>query len=233
MPTIPTMPKLPPGFLGPQAKFKNFKLDVFSHTNSIIRLFSGNQVSIRIGYTYPTLMDFELQNADTGRDGSKYVYKEIDEDEQVVKFNITLPRKGSWKFMIYAQPVHDEAGGSGLENVFNYLLLCARISKKAKPHPRQSKEWREGFVLRSPMDIGPEKAGTEVSFSLGIPNASGVSVVIGQEWTELERMSPQSKEWSGKVFLHKSYFGYGEKVSVNVRFQEDCPSYATVLEYTI
>ncbi|XP_064602830.1 uncharacterized protein LOC135468479 [Liolophura sinensis] len=220
------VPDLPNGYLGAQPKFKEYGLSVMSHSDPVIRL-QGNEVEVKIGYSDAVKTTASLIKASTEEESKDYVFTQS--KGSVLTYMATLPSEGWWKLQIYALPAKDP--GNQLIGVYNYIIDCPRIIKKAYPFPKQYAQWKDGCYIFEPMVLHKDVKGPSVRFRLSIPHAKAVAVVADQEWTHLKE-SGQKGLWEATVDLAK-YYGKNTRVTVNANFGEDKTSYSTLLEYRV
>eukprot|EP01022_Parablepharisma_sp_SALTPOND_P012058 TRINITY_DN1540_c0_g1_i1.p1 TRINITY_DN1540_c0_g1~~TRINITY_DN1540_c0_g1_i1.p1 ORF type:complete len:614 (-),score=102.86 TRINITY_DN1540_c0_g1_i1:74-1915(-) len=114
-------------------------------------------------------------------EGGTFVQKLVDHYEVDVIFN----NKGKHKLQFYA-------GTKKMNNyssVFNYTITCTKVGEGLMKFPQQFPTYAEvGAVLYSPK-IGPLKVGENVKFKIQAEKAEEIAVVIGEQWTHLQKVN--------------------------------------------
>ncbi|ESO90318.1 hypothetical protein LOTGIDRAFT_218011 [Lottia gigantea] len=233
------LPKLPPGYLGPQHKFAEFGMATSSHHDPIIHL-DTNTVTIQI--RSETLLRvtgnlLAVQEDTSEVEHPEYIFAHT--LGSMITFIINLPHTGFYKLQLYACPVSDSS--QQLPGVYNYLINCRQVTQAVFPFPKQYAQWKEGCFMYEPgviatttgpngQQISKDRLPPEVNFRLMIPKAEAVAVVAGEDWTQLDRL--QGNEWGGILKVDK-YYGTNTKITVNANYGADKTSYATLLEYCV
>lgn len=169
---------------------------------------------------------------DANNDCSQHVLQQS--RKEVVYYLIRFPKPGYYKFVLFALPFTDPA--DSIPAVFNYLVEASQPSKMQSPFPQQFQQWKEGCYLHSPQDGRIPATNPYVTFEMEVPNATAVAVVIGDDWTQLER---HGERWRGEVYVEKHVVGGGalqdhvKRVSVCANYGSFQSSYSTILEYTL
>ncbi|XP_064601314.1 uncharacterized protein LOC135467470 [Liolophura sinensis] len=175
----------------------------------------------------PVKTTFSLIEANTKEDRSECVFAQTNLEDNTISYHITIPAKGFWKFQIFALPQSDPS--KSLAGVYNYLIHCVKVTKRAYPRPTQFKDWKDGCILKEPMVLHGDVSGPTVRFRVTIPDANKVAVVVEQQWTHLMKIDD---EWSGNVVL-RNHYGKNASVTLNALYGPEGGSYSTLLEYTI
>ncbi|XP_050399570.1 hillarin isoform X2 [Patella vulgata] len=233
------LPKLPPGYLGPQSKFTEFGLSTASHHDPIIHL-DTNTVTIQIRSEAPLRVTGNLlavQDDSSEVEHPEFIFAHT--MGSLITFIVNLPHTGFYKLQLYACPVNDSS--QQLPGVYNYLINCREVKQAVFPFPKQYAQWKEGCFMYEPgviasttgpngQKISRDRLPPQVNFRLMIPKADAVAVVAGDDWTHLEKL--QGNEWGGVIDVEKHY-GKNTKITVNANYGGDKTSYATLLEYTV
>ena len=220
------LPKLPPGYLGPQPKFSEYGLNTLSHHDPVVHL-ERNCLEVQFATAQEMRVTANLIEVETEKDYPDFIFTQT--QGSVICFIVTLPMEGFYKLQLYAIPANDSS--QQLPGVYNYLLNCKRISDRVIPFPKQYAQWKEGCSMEGPMILHPDTCkGGEALFRVHIPKAAAVAIVAGDEWTHLT--SPQPGMWEGKVPLGH-HFGKNCTVTLNANYGGDPTSYATLLQYTV
>nr|KAG5714243.1 hypothetical protein BaRGS_018460 [Batillaria attramentaria] len=230
------MPKLPPGYLGPQPKFNEFGMKAVSHQDPIIHL-DCNTVTIQLKCEQPMRVTANLISVEKEEEFPDFVFSNTVGSN--ITFVVNLPHSGFFKLQIYAIALADKR--QELPGVYNYLINCRQVTQAVFPFPKQYAQWKEGCFMAEPGVIpsprGPygnqvqvDRLPDTVNFRVSIPGAEAVAVVANNEWSHLKR--GEGNEWSGPVRVGHCY-GTNAKVTLNANFGGDKTSYATLLEYVL
>ncbi|XP_029644723.1 uncharacterized protein LOC115218879 [Octopus sinensis] len=220
------LPKLPPGYLGPQQKFEEFGLRAITHPNKLIKL-EGNFVEIKLATAEPMRVTANLISVEENKEYAECVFTQS--EGATVSFMVLLSKTGFYKLQLYALPCRDTS--QQLPGIYNYLVYVPAIVKQPYPFPKQYAQWKEGCYMWDPLVLGPyaEKKMANVNFKVSIPSANAVAVVADQDWTTLEK---KNNIWEGTVELGK-YWGTNTRVTLNANLGGDASSFATLLEYSV
>ncbi|VDN14418.1 unnamed protein product [Dibothriocephalus latus] len=156
-----------------------------------------------------------------------------------VEFLLRFPRKGFFKLQLYALPAenHDDSP----TRVYSYLIeasTCYQMHGPIVPFPKQSHRWRRGCYLKTPIDgiLGLDDNGKlsgkpprGLPFSVSVPNAIAVAVVVGDECTAL---NSEADRWKGNVHM-KQHWGKEKKLTVRAKYSASDTEYSTLLEYSL
>lgn len=158
-----------------------------------------------------------------------------------VFFLARIPRLGFYKLQLFALPEGDR--NDSLPGVYNYLIESAhnthRLRGQIMPFPQQFAHWRRGgCYLDTPTEgilgLGPNgrlmsSPPAELPFTLAIPSAHTVAVVVDEDWTYLER---RGDRWEGSVPM-KNHWGCQSRLAVCACYSPDDANFSTLLEYTL
>ena len=158
-----------------------------------------------------------------------------------VYFLIRIPRLGFFKLQIYALPEGDR--NDSLPGVYNYLIEASKATHRLRgqlmPFPQQFAHWRRsGCYLDAPTEgiLGLDSNGrlmanppAEVPFSLSVPSAHSVAVVVDDDWTYLEA---RGDRWEGNVPM-RPHWGRQSRLSVCASYSQNDANFSTLLEYTL
>ncbi|KAL8579136.1 hypothetical protein ACOMHN_036075 [Nucella lapillus] len=233
--TTAPLPKLPPGYLGPQPRFSEFGMTTVSHPDPVIHL-DCNELTVVLQSKQPMRVLTNLLAVEGDEDFSTYTFSNTSESTTSI-FTVSLPQVGFYKLQIYGTPVSDQ--DQQIPGIYNYLVNCRKITQAVFPFPKQFAQWKEGCFMAEPMAIvtpkGPfasqvqkDQLPDEVTFCVDIPRVKAVAVVVDQEWTHLEKCGVS--RWSGKVKVGHCY-GSNSRVTLNANYGSDKTNYATLLEY--
>ncbi|VUZ48628.1 unnamed protein product [Hymenolepis diminuta] len=237
------VPNLPLGYLGPAARFYELGLQVVSHPDPLIK---ADAAEIRIQFAYqpqrPLKMMAQLifSSNNTSEDYSQMVLQQMRMGQ--VFFIVRIPRLGFFKLQIYALPESDR--DDSLPGVYNYLIESTKATHRLRgqlmPFPQQFAHWRRsGCYLDSPTEgiLGIGENGRlmnnpppEINFSLAVPSAHAVAVVVDEDWTYLEA---RGDRWEGIVNM-RPHWGRQSRLSVCASYSpEPDANFSTLLEYTL
>ncbi|ESO06527.1 hypothetical protein HELRODRAFT_188380 [Helobdella robusta] len=222
---VEPLPTLPSGYLGAQPMFKKLGLTTLSHIDPYIQADSG-ELQVHLGITQPIRVTSQLifSSANKAEDVSDYVLQQSKPDK-VILF-VRLPKPGLYKLQIYALPYSDT--NENLPGVFNYLISSHVAATGLPCYPKQYGQWKEGCYLLAPLD--GVLARNLQRFSVEVPKANSVAVVVGDDWIQLEQKS--GGLWQGEVDLGKSK-GQDLKVALCANFGNVKASYSTLLEFSL
>ena len=180
----------------------------------------------------PLRMSSDIFYINNGKEDnmSNYVLKQSNGDS--ITFQLRLPRKGLYKYTIYAAP--STKSNVGLPGVYHYLINCHQIAGPCMEFPTQYGSWDEGCFLNYPQDGVITRASapnSQVPVKVSVPKANFVAVVIGEELTQLHQEGPESS-WEGTVPLGL-HWGKESKMALCANFGSRKTSYSTLLEYSI
>ncbi|KAM7539819.1 hypothetical protein Aperf_G00000021016 [Anoplocephala perfoliata] len=236
-------PNIPVGYLGPAARFYELGLQVVSHPDPLIKA-DAAEICIQFAYQpqRPLKMMAQLIFASNNvtEDHSKMVLQQMRMGQ--VYFVVRIPRLGFFKLQIYALPEGDR--DDSLPGVYNYLIEAAtathRLRGQLMPFPQQFAHWRRsGCYLDSPTEgiLGLDGNGrlatnppAEINFSLAVPSAHQVAVVVNEDWTYLEA---RGDRWEGAVDM-RPHWGRQSRLAVCASYSPDRDAnFSTLLEYTL
>lgn len=227
---VEQLPMLPPGYLGPQPTFAKLGLACTSHTDPYIQTDNGS-INVAFDTTQqPLRMTSQLIYVSSGRNDDLSDYIMQQGKDTTVAFMLRLPNQGLYKLQVFALPYTDTS--ESLPGVFNYLIRCTGTQPSPQTFPKQYGQWKEGCYLYEPIDarINPGTQPT-IAVKLDVPKANSVAVVIGEDWTQLER-KPPSESWQGEVDVEK-HRGHETKVAICANYGSVKASYSTLLEYSM
>uniref|UniRef100_A0A0V0J7E0 Transglutaminase-like domain-containing protein n=1 Tax=Schistocephalus solidus TaxID=70667 RepID=A0A0V0J7E0_SCHSO len=234
------LPSLPPAYLGPGPKFSELGLSTVSHSDPFIRADTGELcVHLAFQQNLPLKLMAQLLFAtnDASEDCSHMILQQTRMNQ--VYFLLRFPRTGFFKLQLYALPENDR--NDSLPGVYNYLIEaseCHRLRGQVMPFPQQFAHWRRGCYLETPTEgiLGLEANGRlssqppdSLPFSVSIPNAFAVAVVVGDEWTQLD---PKGDRWEGSIPM-KGHWGIERKLAVCASYAANDVNYSTLLEYSL
>ncbi|VDO00390.1 unnamed protein product [Rodentolepis nana] len=237
------VPNLPIGYLGPAARFYELGLQVGSHPDPLIK---ADASEIRIQFAYqpqrPLKMMAQLifSSNNTSEDYSQMVLQQMRMGQ--VFFIVRIPRLGFFKLQIYALPEGDR--DDSLPGVYNYLIEAAKTTHRLRgqlmPFPQQFAHWRRsGCYLDSPTEgiLGVNENGRlmstpppEINFSLAVPSAHAVAVVVDEDWTYLEA---RGDRWEGAVNMLPHWRRQSRLAVCASYSSESDANFSTLLEYAL
>lgn len=234
--TVEPFPTLTTGFLGPQVSYSQLGLTTIDQVDPFIQTASGD-LQVSFGTTQPLRVTSQLTYVSSSepRDCSEYILQQG--SQTGVTFIIKLTEKGMYKFQVFAAPQASTV--DSLPGVFNYLIDCRGTLTNLAPFPKQFGPWKEGCYLYEPLDghlqanrpsQGSASSYQHIYFSMEVPKAVNVAIIIGTEWTQLVQKSPG--RWEAEVFMEK-HWGKERKASVCANFNTAATSYSTLLEYSM
>ncbi|VDD81628.1 unnamed protein product [Mesocestoides corti] len=236
------LPNLPASYLGPAARFYELGLQTVSHPDPLIKADAG-ELRIQLAYQpqRPLKMMAQLIYASNNAsdDHSQMVLQQMRVGQ--VYFMVRIPRLGFFKLQIYALPEGDR--NDSLPGVYNYLIEATKTTHRVRgqlmPFPQQFAHWRRsGCFLDSPTEgiLGLDASGrlmanppAELPFSLAVPSAHTVAVVVDDDWTYLEA---RGDRWEGNVPM-RAHWGRQSRLSVCACYSEHDATFSTLLEYSI
>lgn len=220
------LPKLPPGFLGPQPKFTEFGLRTLNEHDPLVELKDGNHIEIQLATTRDMKFNGQLINADTGQDVSDFIF--IQTQPSIVTFLVNIPSSGFFKLQIHGNVAEDQSHTS--LGLFNYLIHCKEVTDSVYPYPRQLGHWKEGCYMFEPLILHAHMNQPEVKFRAHVPKAKQVVIFAEQNVYPLESLGPV--QWEGSITLSK-YYGTDTKVILAANYGGDEERFATLLEYRL
>lgn len=214
--------------LGQKTQFKEMKLELATHPGAAFDV-DDNEAEIKIKTPTPLKTTFKLLFGKTEFDCNRCVFSQTKGDKVV--FSITFPRKGFYKFNIFALPANEP--GNSYPCVFTYMIEVKRATKDVCAYPKQYSPWpAKGCYLFSPLYLDPSKKMDDVKFKVYVPKAKRVAVKAGDEWTHLDKSKDEEDVWGAKVVL-EHYRGKNVTVRLNAGWDDDSTSFESLLEYTI
>ena len=229
---VEPLPLLPPGYLGPQPMFQTVGMSQPSHQDPYIQVESSD-LDISIKMSQPLRMTSQLiyVSGKQQEDLSDYILQQGTSSD-IISFQLKLPKTGLYKYQMYALPYSDSS--ESLPGVYNYLINCHQVAAVIIPFPKQYGQWKEGCFLHQPQEgtISRSSVGAELPFSVSVPNANSVAVVIGEEWTQLDQQGGKDAPWVGNVPLSQ-HWGNEDKMALCANYGSVKASYSTLLEYSI
>ena len=227
---VEQLPMLPPGYLGPQPTFAKLGLECTSHVDPYVQTDNGIlQVAFNM-HQQPLRMTSQLIYVSSGRNDDLSDYIMQQGKDATVAFMLRLPYEGLYKLQVFALPYTDTS--ESLPGVFNYLIRCTGTLPSPQTFPKQYGQWKEGCYLYEPIDACIERSTQPTTtVKLDVPKANSVAVVIGEDWTQLERQPP-SESWQGEVDIEK-HRGHESKVAICANYGSVKASYSTLLEYSL
>lgn len=234
---VEPFPALPPNYLGPQPQFKPLGLTIAEPADPFIVL-EGGELQLSFMMTQPTRMSCQLlfSSEDGDRDYSEYSLQQS--VDNAITYVFKLPAPGYYKVQFFALPASDPS--ESLPGVYNCLVECRSTYVSSVPYPKQYGIWREGCYLYEPLDghlqpNRPSKGGAStyqhVFFSLDVPKATSVVVVVGEEWFPLDQ-KPGTTSWNGEVQM-ESFWERERKLSIVASYDDPPSRFGTLLEYSM
>jgi len=220
------LPKLPPGFLGPQPKFTEFGLRTLNEHDPLIELKSGNHLEIQLGTTRGMKFNAQLIQADSGQDVSDFIF--IQTQPSIVTFLVNIPSTGFYKLQVHGNIAEDQSHTS--LGLFNYLIECKKVEEHVYPYPRQLGHWKEGCYMFEPLILHPDLKQDEVKFRAHVPKAKQVVIFVDKNHFPLNSLGPV--QWEGNINLSR-YYGTDTKVILAANYGGDEERFATLLEYKL
>lgn len=220
------LPKLQPGFLGPQPQFTEFGLRTLNEHDPLIELNNGNHVEIQLGTMRDMKFNAQLIQTDTGQDVSDFIF--IQTQPSIVTFLVNIPSTGFYKLQIHGNTAEDQTHTS--LGLFNYLIQCREIPDGVYPYPRQLGHWKEGCYMFEPLILHAEMSQPEVKFRTHVPKAKQVVIFVEKNVHPLESLGPV--QWEGNINLSK-FYGTDTKVILAANYGGDEERFATLLEYRL
>ena len=145
-----------------------------------------------------------------------------------VSFLLRLPQRGIYLFSVYAARTTGQS--SVLHCACRYLLQCnISASGQIRPYPRTHQFWIR-CRLHEPAS-GDLKLNRNVRFKLEVENADAVTVIVGQQWSYLQRGADEDgKRWEGTV-----HTGNDARLTadVYVRYARHDRDFFPLLEYQL
>lgn len=230
-------PPLPPSYLGPQPQFKPLGLAVAGSPDPLI-VVEGGELHLSFATAQPTRMSCQLIFCSDGGDRDYSEYSLQQSDGATITYVVKLPQPGFYKAQFFALPASDAS--ESLPGVYNSLIDCRSTFVSSTPFPKQYGIWRDGCYLYEPLDghlqpNRPSKGGAStyqhVFFSIDVPRATSVAVVVGEDWFPLDQ-KPDSISWRGEVQMD-GFWGRERKLSVVTSFDDPPSRYGTLLEYSM
>lgn len=220
------LPKLQPGFLGPQPKFTEFGLKTLNEHEPLIELKDTNHLEIQLGTSRDMKFNAQLIEVDSGRDFSDYIFTQT--QPSIVTFLVNIPVAGFFKLQIHGNVSEDQTHTS--LGLLNYLIHCREVSGPVYPYPRQLGHWKEGCYMFEPLILHPATRAGDVKFRVHVPKAKQVVLFVEQMVYTLDSLGPV--QWEGTVDLEK-FYGKDVKVILAANYGGDEERFATLLEYRI
>lgn len=231
------LPTLPTGYLGLQPAIKSLSLQPATHFDPYLQTDNGDvtiafETQVKLRTTSQLIYVSDGKNEDS----TDYVLQQAQGNSII--FMLKLPKKGLYKFQIYALPFGDQS--ENLPGVYNYLINCHNTYATLVPFPKQYGGWKEGCYLYEPVEgqltsnrpaKGSASSYQHIYFKVEIPGSNSVSVVIGEDWTQLEHKDGQTA-WEGEILMDK-YWGHESKAALCANFGGVQASYCTLLEYSL
>lgn len=220
------LPKLQPGFLGPQPKFTEFGLRTLNEHDPLVELKDESHVEIQLGTTRDMKFNAQLLQADTGQDVSDFIFTQT--QPSIVTFLVNIPSAGFYKLQIHGNIAEDQTHTS--LGLFNYLIHCKEVSGPVYPYPRQLGHWKEGCYMFEPLVLHADMNQPEVKFRVHVPKAKQVVIFVEQNMQPLESLGPV--QWEGTINLAR-FYGNDTKVILAANYGGDEERFATLLEYRL
>lgn len=231
------LPQMPSGYLGPQPTFKKLGLTASSHPDPYFQT-DHSEIEVYFRTTQPLRMTSQLLYAsgNSKDDRSQYVLQQSKSNDVV--FVVKLPKAGFYKLQIYAHARSES--NDNLPGVYNYLIRCTKRQEVSMvPYPQQYDKFKDGCYLHEPLEgliqknrISKGRSSTmqHFYFKVDVPKATSMAVVVGKDWTQLERKA--SGSWEGELDMEK-HWGKESKLTVCGQYGGDKGSYGVLLEYLI
>ncbi|KAK7494671.1 hypothetical protein BaRGS_00014069 [Batillaria attramentaria] len=213
--------------LGQKLEFKDLHLELVSHPGANFSV-EDNEVEISIKTPKPIKTTYKLLFGSQEFDCSRCAFSQTKGD--IVLFIIRFPKKGFYKFYIFATPATEP--GSSYPCVFTYLIEVKCMTRDVCFYPKQYSPWpARGCFLYKPLSLDPNTTLEHVMFKVYVPHAKRVAVKAGDEWTHMDK-SPEEHVWKAKVYL-EHYRGKGVPVRINAGWTDDASTYESLLEYIV
>ena len=205
----------------------NFVLQLSSHKDPLITTDDGS-LCIEFKNSQPMKLMSQLIYVSEGKqeDSSSYVLQNTTENS--IKFNVELPKKGSYKFTLFGLPV--DMAGENVPALYNCLVECGHGNSQAVPFPKQFSQWKNSGVLKSPTAGQLDGSSSPAKFDLQIIGAHSVAVVIGDDWTQLSKND--SGSWTGEVDISQ-FVGKQPKCVICANMDDNEATFSTLLEFSI
>ncbi|KAL8571551.1 hypothetical protein ACOMHN_055670 [Nucella lapillus] len=213
---------------GEKSQFKEMKLELRSHKAAE---FDADDNIFKIELFCPNSVKtiYNLFHYDTsGKEEDVKTGVLIQSKDHKIKFHVAVSEPGWYKLNIFAAPLSSD--NSSIPCVYTYLFYLKNVREIAYPYPKQFADWKEGCYLSKPKFLNPSSDLNKVKFKVDVPGANRVAVKAGDEWTHLERVAPDSTEWSGDVCL-AHHIKNKDKINLNACTGSDETSFATLLQY--
>ncbi|KAL3320048.1 hypothetical protein Ciccas_001266 [Cichlidogyrus casuarinus] len=240
--SIRGLPSMPPGYLGETPLFRQFGLQT-----------STGELCVQIAYAREHRVRLMAQLIHASNDTAEECPRQVlqqSRDNQVY-FVVRFPHAGYFKLQIYGLPTSERA--DTLPSVYTYLLEAATGYRSRNgqmmPFPQQYAQWKDDGYLNAPLDgilypatkakmtvipQGPHP--DEVMFSVLIPSAVSVAVVVDEDWTHLTRNRdvweakvPLKKYLASRPGMHNRY----KQVILCAQYSHNDPDYVTLLDYEL
>lgn len=219
------LPKLPSGFLGPQPMLVKYEIVAASHPDPVIQL-DNNSLEVVFKTLEGMRFTASMSEAETNIECSEHVF--IQSDELEVKLIVQLPKTGFFVLCVHGNPFTDNS--HQIPGLYNYLIYCKSVTKPTIPFPKQFGYWKEGCYMYKPMTIKSGLNGDFVPFSVRVPRATTVAVVVNKDWTPLV-LNEETGLWEGSVQMNCT--DPSNKVVLVASYADDQLRFATLLEYNL
>jgi len=189
-----------------EAEFFNLGLKL-GHRNGTIN--AEKQVNVSIYAPQDVLMMVGLEYADGAAAGDGYTFCQRDGERYDIYAQ--FPAAGSYILKAYAKQ-KDEPGE--YNSVLEYRINAASGDKESPGFPMIYGKFSEaGGYIFSPLE-GKLKAGSSYLFRIRVPGAGNVSVVCGEEWTDLasrgvDLFEGNATAGKGDVGVYAKFHGAG------------------------
>lgn len=139
-------------------------------------------------------------------------------------FSVQFPKQGLYVLRCLTGEADERAPRDNLDCFFRYLVHCKSPKSNAVSYPKVSKKMK-GIALLKPL-AGHLVANSVVAFQLDSPSAVAVAVVIGAQWSHLQR---KDTVWEGNVRLPQA----AKKATICAKFNQDSDKFQLIAEYKI
>ncbi|MBN2289074.1 MAG: hypothetical protein JXQ83_07040 [Candidatus Glassbacteria bacterium] len=196
--------------------FFKYGMELGNHPESVVQADSTLYLSLFARDSI--LMMAELAKGKQVLDES-YVF--IQKDTTRYDIHAVFPLTGEYLLRLYAKPKGREGA---YKEILNYLVTASARASQDTGFPLVYEQFRlQQSFLYSPLRgfLAPERP---QHFSLRVPGAQNVAVVVGEQWNQLER---QGEQFEGEVT-----FEPGATAEVYARL-EGKMTYEALLEYVV
>ena len=101
-----------------------------------------------------------------------------------VSLKVRFPKSGIYHLVLYAK---EEGTEGALPCVFNYVIAVPVQMKDCKPFPKRYNNWGMGCKIKG-LDEGEIEEGVDLKVKARVPDAVGVALINGKDWTHLKQV---------------------------------------------